>query len=208
MIYINGQKSALEINQFANLEEILVATNEACNNANQIITDIHLNDESFHELYPHQAEDIEIDEIQKVEITSVNFVEMASQIVEELFKVTASIRLAAVQSSESLRRGDDMNALNNITNMTDVVRNFLSMLNCFQEDFNAPKTEEYGKLAEKYSQLLEEIVEAMENEDWILVADLLEFEIAPLCTEWDEYLKSLRFYFGSISGAENAAIAQ
>lgn len=208
MIYINGQKSALEINQFANLEEILIATNEACNNANQIITDIHLNDESFHELYPHQAEDIEIDEIQKVEITSMDFVEMASQIVEELFKVTASIRLAATQSSESLRRGDDMNALNNITNMTDVVRNFLSMLNCFQEDFNAPKTEEYNNLAEKYAQLLEEIIEAMENEDWILVADLLEFEIAPLCSEWDEYLKSLRFYFSSVSESENTAIAQ
>ncbi len=208
MIYINGQKSALQINEFANLEEILIAGNELCNNANQIITNIYLNDEEFQELYPHQAEDIEIDEIQKLEIKSMDFVEMASQIVEELFKVTTSIRLAATQSSESLRRGDDMDALTTITNMTDVIRNFLSMLTCFQQDFSAPKTEEYLKLSETYSQLLEEVLESMENEDWILVADLLEFEIAPLCAEWDEYLKSLRFYFASASESQEQTIAQ
>lgn len=39
--------------------------------------------------------------------------------------------------------------------------------------------------------------EALENEDWILVADLLEFEVAPLCSDWDEYLTSLRFFFNN-----------
>lgn len=195
MIYINGQKSAFEINQFANLEELLLATNESCNNAHQIITAVHLNDELFDELYPHQAEDIEPDEIKKVEITAISFTEMASQIVEELFKVTASVKLASVQASESLRRGDDMDALTTISNMTDVIRNFMTMISCFQQDFNAPKTPEYTELSEKYKQLLLEITEAMENEDWILVADLLEFEISPLCAEWDNYLTSLRFYF-------------
>lgn len=49
---------------------------------------------------------------------------MASQIVTELFKVTSSIRIASTQASESLRRGDDMDALATITNMTEVIRNF------------------------------------------------------------------------------------
>lgn len=71
MIYINGQKSEFEINQFANFEEIIDATNKYCNDSNEIITEVHLNNELFQELYPHQAEDIEINEIQKVEITSV-----------------------------------------------------------------------------------------------------------------------------------------
>ena len=62
MIYINGQKSEFELNQFSNFEEVIIATNAACNNANEIITEVHLNDELFQELYPHQAEDIEISE--------------------------------------------------------------------------------------------------------------------------------------------------
>ena len=45
--------------------------------------------------------------------------------------------------------------------------------------------------------LLMNLMFNMENEDWILVADLLEFEIAPLCAEFDEYLKTLRFHFST-----------
>lgn len=195
MIYINGQKSELELNQFANFEEIITAANKCCNDENEIITEVHLNNELFQELYPHQAEDIDIKEIEKVEITSVKYVEMASQIVSELFKVTSSMRLAATQASECLRRGDDADAFTTINNMTDVIRNFLNMIFCFQSDFNAPITHEYVALAEKYNQILMEVNDAMENEDWILVADLLEFEVAPLCSEWDEYLNSLSFFF-------------
>lgn len=195
MIYINGQKSELELNQFANFEEVINAANKHCIDEEEIITEVHLNNELFQELYPHQAEDIDIDEVEKVEITSVKCVEMASQIVAELFKVTSSMRLAATQASESLRRGDDADAFETINNMTDVIRNFLNMIFCFQSDFNAPVTNEYLALAEKYNQILMEVNEAMENEDWILVADLLEFEVAPLCSEWDEYLKSLDFFF-------------
>ena len=197
MIYINGQKSEFELNQFSNFEEVIIATNAACNNANEIITEVHLNDELFQELYPHQAEDIEISEVKKVEITSIKYIEMASQIVTELFKVTSSIRIASTQASESLRRGDDMDALATITNMTEVIRNFLSMIACFQSDFNAPITAEYEGLSEKYNQILLEVNDAMENEDWILVADLLGFEVAPLCSDWDTYLTSLRFFFNS-----------
>lgn len=195
MIYINGQKSELELNQFANFEEVINAANKCCNDENEIITEVHLNNELFQELYPHQAEDIDINEIEKVEITSVKYVEMASQIVSELYKVTSSMRLAATQASEFLRRGDDADAFATINNMTDVIRNFLNMIFCFQSDFNAPVTNEYMALAEKYNQILMEVNEAMENEDWILVADLLEFEVAPLCSEWDEYLNSLGFFF-------------
>ncbi len=197
MIYINGQKSELELSQFANFEEVIAATNKVCNDAEEIITEVHLNNELFQELYPHQAEDIEINEIQKVEITSMKYVEMASQIVSELFKVTKSIRLASTNASESLRRGDDADAFNTITNMIDVVRNFLNMISCFQSDFSAPVTDEYTALTEKYSQILVEMNDALENQDWILVADLLEFELAPLSADWDEYLTSLSFFFNN-----------
>lgn len=54
----------------------------------------------------------------------VKYVEMASQIVSELFKVTASVRLASAQASESLRSGDDADAFATISNMIEVVRNF------------------------------------------------------------------------------------
>lgn len=197
MIYINGQKSAFEISQFANFEELIIAANESCTSANEVITEIHLNDELFSELYPHQAEDIETSDIQKVEITTIACNQMASEIVEELFKVTASIRVASTQASESLRRGDDLEGLTLLQDMTEVARNFFNMITYFQADFNVPETAEYKATSEKFNNIIDEINVNMENEDWILVADLLEFEIAPLCAEFDEYLKTLRFHFST-----------
>ena len=37
---------------------------------------------------------------------------------------------------------------------------------------------------EKFTSLLSEMTEVFESEDWILLADLLEYEFAPLCIEW------------------------
>lgn len=50
------------------------------------------------------------------------------------------------------------------------------MIACFQSDFNAPVTAEYESLSEKYNQILLEVNDAMENEDWILVADLWDLK--------------------------------
>lgn len=197
MIYINDEKSALDITQFSNLEEVIEAVNESCASANQIITAVILNGELFQELYPHQAEDIEIGEIQKVEFTAMDNTQMALEIVTELYKVTEQIRLGSLQASQSLRSGDDMDALMTINNLSDVIRDFLNMVNCLQQDFATPENSEFSALAEKYSQLIEELTEAMANEDWILVADLLEFEIAPLCADWNGYLNFLRDYFSA-----------
>lgn len=197
MIYINDEKSALEINQFSNLEEVIEAVNEACTGANQIITAVFLNGELFQELYPHQAEDIEIGEIQKVEFTAMDYTKMALEIVTELYKVTEQIRLGSMQASKSLRSGDDMDALITINNLSDVIRDFLNMVTCLKQDFSTPESSEFNTLTEKYSQLIDELTEAMANEDWILVADLLEFEIAPLCADWNNYLNSMRDYFSA-----------
>ena len=42
-----------------------------------------------------------------------------------------------------------------------------------------------GQLAaEKLADLLSEMSDVLENEDWILLADLLEYEFLPLCDEW------------------------
>ena len=37
---------------------------------------------------------------------------------------------------------------------------------------------------EKFTDLLSEMTEVFESEDWILLADLLEYEFLPLCEEW------------------------
>ena len=53
MITIDGANTNLRIENFANLEEILVRASSDSRLDNRIVTDVLLNDEVFSELYPH-----------------------------------------------------------------------------------------------------------------------------------------------------------
>ena len=83
MIIIDGRASDLRIENFANLEEILVEANTECTREQRIVTDVLLNSEPFSEIYPHQAEDIERDEIRSVEISTMPLGEMALNVTDE-----------------------------------------------------------------------------------------------------------------------------
>ena len=45
---------------------------------------------------------------------------------------------------------------------------------------------------ERVSELLGEMSEVLSGEDWILLADLLEFEFNPVCEAWNKNLEKLR----------------
>ena len=87
MIVIDGQNSGLSLNNFGNLEELLVKVMSEGTLENRIVTDVLVNEESFSEIYPHQAEDIETSDIEKVEIISMPVEDMAVNMTNELHKV-------------------------------------------------------------------------------------------------------------------------
>ena len=169
MIIIDGRQTDMHIENFANLEEILVEANTKCTGENRIVTDVLLNNEQFTEIYPHQAEDIERDEIRTVEIRSVPLGEMALNISDELFKVTRMMCDGSSRVAGLFRRGDDQEALELFQDLLDVTRDFMSMVG-----------------------VLREMSEVLSGEDWILLAVLLDFEFNPVCEAWNKNLEKLR----------------
>lgn len=105
MIIIDGRASDLRIENFSNLEEILVEANAECTRDQRIVTDVLLNNEPFSEIYPHQAEDIERDEIRSVEINTMPLNEMALNITDELFKVTRMMESGSLQCAQAVPSG-------------------------------------------------------------------------------------------------------
>ena len=195
MILINGKESKLQMQQFANLEEMLAATYDDCAQSQQIITDVLLNDEPFSEIYPHQAEDISASQVNKLEIVSMDVQLMAAEMTNELFKVTKSMEMAATQSAAYFRQGDDAQGLELLQDLIDVNRDFLNVFGTLRTNFDVPNDEHLNRTSDKYSALLSELIEVMESEDWILLADLLEFEISPACLEWDNSLNFIKLHF-------------
>ena len=135
MIIIDGQRSDLSVKSFDNLEDLLVKVMEDEQMNERIVTDVLVNDESFSEIYPHQAEDVAAQEIEKVEIKTVPIREMAVNITRELYKVINLMNKGSRQIADLFRQADDMEALDMYQDLLEVTRDFLGMIGILRIEF-------------------------------------------------------------------------
>ena len=192
LIIIDGQRSPLEVHQFENLEQIIEKIMEDRRMHSRIVTDVLVNDEAFSEIYPHQAEDMEASYIKRVEIVSVPASEMAQDITRELYKVVTLMGKAGRQVADLFRQADDDQALELYGDLLDVNRDFLNMVGVLRSEYAADTSEEFEAALSDLSSLFSELIEIQENEDWILLADLLEYEYLPVVEKTKNMVARLR----------------
>jgi hypothetical protein len=193
MITIDGRQSEMEIGNFANLEEILVGVMSNEDMTARIVTDVLVNEEAFSEIYPHQAEDIGSAVINSVEVRSMHLSEMAVSIAREMYKVAQIMSNGARHVARLFRQADDAEALDMLQDLLDVTRDFMNMIGVLRNEFCLDSgNREFGENFEQLSNLLTEMSEVLESSDWILLADLLEYEFLPLSQSWKQVIQSIR----------------
>lgn len=191
MIVVDGRDTGIVIGNFENLEELLLKVMEDDSLEGRVVTDVFVNKESFSEVYPHQAEDIEASEIRSVEITTVPASEMAASIVGELFKVVRLMDLGAAKVAELFRQAQDAEGLEVYRDLLDVIQDFMGMVGLLREKFGTADHPAFLAAADEISALFSEMLEVVENEDWVLLADLLEYEFIPAVSRWKQVLADL-----------------
>lgn len=199
MIIVDGQRRPFEVNNFKNLEQIIAKVMTDQDMYNRVVTDVLINNESFSEIYPHQAEDIETTEINRVEIISIPAQEMAQDITKELYKVVTLMSKAGQQVATYFRQANDGDALELYADLLEVNRDFLTMISVLRNEFAAGSSAEFEDSLEGLSILFSEMIEIQENEDWILLADLLEYEYLPLVEKTKAIVAQLR---ASVKGTD------
>ncbi len=192
MITVDGKQMDLHIDNFDNLEQLLVKVVQGDLLSNRVVTDVFVNNEAFSEIYPHQAEDIESDTIESVEIKTMDSKEMAVNITRELYKVIRVMESGAREVSELFRQADDAEGLDLFQDLLDVTRDFFGMVGVLRNEFSLSEHKVLNDAVEELSNLFSEMVEVTENEDWILLADLLEYEYIPAVTRWKSVVAKLR----------------
>lgn len=192
MIIIDGRPMDMNMAAFSNLEEILVQVIKDDYLEKRVVTDVLLNKEPFNEIYPHQAEDIEVSEIETLEIQTVPLNEMAGSVTEELYKVIHIMGEGSREIARLFRQADDAEALEMLQDLLEVTREFLGMVGLLRYEYVTPGTDSIDGRIETISSLLGEMIEVLENEDWILLADLLEYEFLPTVKDWEGVIGNLR----------------
>lgn len=191
MIVIDGRESQLTLSSFANLEEALSKVIEEEGLGERIITDVLVDDEAFSELYPHQAEDIEAGSFSRLELRSVSIDQMARDIVGELPTVIRILEAGGRQVASLLRQNELAEGLEVLLDMVSVSRELLNSINVLRTQYSTGPNAEIVKLGDEFGGLLGEIGDSMDNEDWLLVADLMEYEFQPACEGWFRVISNL-----------------
>jgi hypothetical protein len=192
MILIDGQKSELNVAQFENLDQIFIKVMQEGSLNDRVVTDVFVNDEPFSEIYPHQAEDIDISEVKTVEIRTMPVGEIAVEITRELYKVVTLMGEGATRVAEMFRQADDAEALETYQDLLDVTRDFIGMVSILRGEFALKDHKEFLEASDQLSSLFSEMTEVLANEDWILLADLLEYEYLPAVNRWKKVVALLR----------------
>lgn len=191
MIIVDGKESSLNIGDFGNLEELVTAVMDEESMQNRVLTDILVNNENFSEIYPHQAEDLSTEEIRKVEIRTELSAKIAVEMSAELEKVARMMASGSRAIARLFREGKNTDALEMFQDLLDVTRDFMGMLGHLRESYLGAPDEEFVLKTDKFSDLISELGEVLEAGDWVLLADLLEYELAPACDSWREVGKAL-----------------
>lgn len=192
MIVIDGKTTDLSVNNFTNLEDLLINVMEADTMNQRIVTDILVDDQAFSEIYPHQSEDIETSDVNKVEIKTMDTTDMAINITRELYKVISLMSKGGNQVAEYFRQADDAEALDMYQDLLEVTRDFMGMVNVLKNEFRLKDSRRMDKAVERLSELFTEMIEVQENEDWVLLSDLLEYEFLPLVENWKKIVAEIR----------------
>ena len=184
MIIIDGAQSEKSITAFANLEELLKDVIQDDKMVDRVVTDVLVNNEAFSEIYPHQAEDIACTDISSIEVRSVPVAEMAVEMSAEMGKVAQMMGHGAREVARLFRAASDTDALELFQDLLDVTRDFMGMLGELRARYTNGALPDFAEKTEKFSNMLSELGDVLENEDWILLADLLEYEFIPQCNDW------------------------
>ncbi|QGY40864.1 hypothetical protein GM415_12240 [Pseudodesulfovibrio cashew] len=192
MILIDGKKYDIGSQNFENLEQVFAKVVEDGHLEDRIVTDVRINEEPFTEIYPHQSEDIEMSEVESIEIITMGTSDMAVEITLELYKVVNIMAEGGKRVAELFRQADDAEALETYQDLLEVIRNFLRMIGVLRDEYSLKDHKDYERSAEELNDMFTEMSTVLENEDWILLADLLEYEFLPAVEKWKKVIKQIR----------------
>ncbi len=197
-IVLDTQKIELEESQVNNLEEVLLNLMTDKIKPNKTITAVKLNGDLYSEKVPHDAAKIMTSEIKKLEVETMSTEEVAWHFLIKSGEHLDQIIENAQWVSELFRIADAKEANEQYAGFVESLRHFLKMVNEVKSilNYNFLKISfQDGSIetkVEKLSALMDQMIRVQEEEDWVMLADFIEYELVPLLGEWKSILTVLK----------------
>ncbi|RLA90058.1 MAG: hypothetical protein DRG58_03250 [Deltaproteobacteria bacterium] len=197
-ITINEQALEVNFDHLRNLEEALVEVADSYIPEGEQLFQVKVNGDLFSERYPREARYIDLETVTRLDIHTVTDRELALAILKEAGGQADVLIQALEQGATLFRLADENEANHYYAQVLDTLRWLLQIGEMAGQVLGVNLTrlrQENGDLVGNYvndlEELLNEMVQVHQESDFILLADLMEYELLPAVAKWKNILIQL-----------------
>ncbi len=197
-VTINEEFIPEDFSHVRNLEEALVELNDRFVPPGQQLFQVRVNGEFFSERYPRESKYMELREISTLDLKTIPDGDMARVILGEAVEQAGILCHAIEKSARLFRVSAEDEANRYFAQVIEALRWLLitweNACQVLQVDPQKAISGVGGRpssFVQGLQDLCGEMLEISEDEDYILLADLMEYELLPMVREWQHILENL-----------------
>lgn len=182
----------------ANLEDMLVDIMSSHIPQGRILSEVLIDGRTYNEEMPSDAAEVDRTGIARLDLVTVPAADLAKILVESGPEHLAVISEAARKLADDFRLADEAEANEKFTVFIQTLQDFFAFLGQTLDVLAIPLAElETDGLSattklQELTRILTEISVHQEDCDWILLADLLEYELEPVLRDWQTILAKVK----------------
>lgn len=197
-VTINEQQVPVDFSHLRSLEEALVELNDRFLPPGQQVFQVRVNGKFFSERYPRESKYLELQEIATLELKTVSDQEMARVLLTESVHQAGILCRALEESARLFRVAAEDEANHYFAQVLEALRWLLQTGEAASQVLRVnlgqaahPGGRNLSPFLEHLQQILDEMVTISEDKDYVMLADLMEYELMPMVREWQGILKKL-----------------
>ncbi len=160
--------------------------------------EVFINGEPFEEAKQGPADRLGRERIQRLEVETIPAREMALHFLTNAENYLAAINQSVARVAELFRVSDEQEASEHYLNTLESIQLFLQMLQecrfILKLDFDSPVLDGMSgeERLHKLLALIKELLAAQEQQDWVLLADILQYDLTAELKLWEGYMPQLK----------------
>jgi hypothetical protein len=197
-ITLNDQSLPVDLSHLRNLEEALVELNEKFIPSGEQLFQVQINGQFFTERYPRESRYITLGEVSTLDLKTVTDADLARGILSDAALKVETLVQALEKGAALFRLAAEDEANHYFAQVLEALRWMLQtgegacqVLEVDMAHASSPQIGDVSEFLRRFQDLLDEMLQVYEEEDYILLADLMEYELLPMVQEWQKILAHL-----------------
>jgi hypothetical protein len=180
-----------------NLEEILGEIQEL-REKETVVSDVLVNGRPYSEDVPHAALEVSRKEIETLELTTCSVEEIALHFLKHSVAIIDALLAGLPKIVEMFRLGDESEANEHYLRLLESLQLLFEMVGrvgqALSLDFDRPlgSGTSLKRAVEKIATIMSDLLRIQEDSDWIYLADVLEYELKEVLSEFRDLLPLVR----------------